>query len=175
MFTIGLVHFIMREMKVLSPQGGAGRQEWAMIFIGGISQGSKILAYGKTLLCLFCQSRTGCEVIMTYYYFSFFFIPLFKWNRRYYVKTKCCGAVYELDPQVGKAVARGEEPEITDRDLRLVQEGTRRSGWQRQEWQGGYSEEEKEPDPSATVRCPVCRQECSAQFRYCPNCGQRLR
>ena len=147
-----------------------------MIFIGGISQGSKILAYGRTLLCPFCQSLTECEVIMTCYYFSFFFIPLFKWNRRYYVKTKCCGAVYELDPQVGKAVARGEEPEITGQDLTLVKEGTGPSGWQRQEWQSVYSgEEEKEPDPSAVVRCPVCRQECSAKFRYCPNCGQRLR
>ena len=52
----------------------------------------------------------------------------------------------------------------------------KRQGWQRQEWQSVYSgEEEKEPDPSAVVRCPVCRQECSAKFRYCPNCGQRLR
>ena len=76
----------------------------------GVSQGQKILSEGLVRLCGSCGSHGRYQVIMTYMYFSFFFIPLFKWNRRYYVKMDCCEAVYELDPVVGKAVLRGENP-----------------------------------------------------------------
>ena len=57
-----------------------------MIFIGGISQGQKILDYVKTVICDRCGRYGRFQVVMTYMYFSFFFIPLFKWNRKYYVK-----------------------------------------------------------------------------------------
>ena len=65
-----------------------------VIFIGGVSQGQKILSEGLVRLCGSCGSHGRYQVIMTYMYFSFFFIPLFKWNRRYYVKMDCCEAVY---------------------------------------------------------------------------------
>ncbi len=54
-----------------------------MIFIGGISQGQKILDYVKTVICDRCGRYGRFQVVMTYMYFSFFFIPLFKWNRKY--------------------------------------------------------------------------------------------
>ena len=65
-----------------------------MIFIGGISQGQKILDYVKTVICDRCGGYGRYQVYMTYMYFSFFFIPLFKWNKRFYVKMSCCDAVY---------------------------------------------------------------------------------
>ena len=43
---------------------------------------------------------------------SLFFIPTFKWNRRYYVQTTCCGTTYELNPEIGMQIARGENVEI---------------------------------------------------------------
>ena len=61
-----------------------------MIFIGGISQGQKILDYVKTVICDRCGAYGRYQVMMTYMYFSFFFIPLFKWNKKFYVK---CPAV----------------------------------------------------------------------------------
>ena len=71
------------------------------------------------------------QVFMTYMYFSFFFIPLFKWNRRFYVKMSCCGAVYELDPEKGKALARvtagGTSPRRT---WPWSREGNRRSSYE---------------------------------------------
>ena len=100
-----------------------------MIFIGGISQGQKIVSEGLIRLCGSCGSRGRYQVLMIYTYFSFFFIPLFKWNRRYYVKMDCCEAVYELEPEVGKAVLRGENPDITEADLRLVKEGRYAGTW----------------------------------------------
>ena len=80
-----------------------------MIFIGGISQGEKILNYTQTVICDICGRYGRYQVIMTYMYFSFFFIPLFKWNKRFYVKMTCCGSVYEL-----LAGRRGKRSRRTD-------------------------------------------------------------
>ena len=66
-----------------------------MLFIGGISQGRKLLNYARSILCGSCGSTSQCQVFMTYMYFSFFFIPLFKWNKRFYVQMSCCSAIYE--------------------------------------------------------------------------------
>lgn len=42
-----------------------------MLFIGGISQGRKLLNYAKSILCGSCGSTSQCQVFMTYMYFSF--------------------------------------------------------------------------------------------------------
>ena len=108
-----------------------------MIFIGGISQGQKELAYGgSAVLCAICGGYGRYQVIMTYTYFSFFFIPLFKWNRRYYVKTTCCGSVYELDPEVGRAIAGGEDAEIRQEHLHLLQRSGQNFRGYGGDWQG---------------------------------------
>lgn len=112
-------------------------------------------------LCGSCGSHGRYQVIMTYMYFSFFFIPLFKWNRRYYVKMDCCEAVYELDPVVGKAVLRGENPDIAEADLRLVQEGRYAKTWQ---------EGSKKPHK----KCMRCGFETDEDYNYCPVCGGRI-
>ena len=43
-----------------------------MIFIGGISQGQKIVSEGLIRLCGSCGSRGRYQVLMIYTYFSFF-------------------------------------------------------------------------------------------------------
>lgn len=139
-----------------------------MIFIGGISQGMKALAYTGMLTCSFCRSTSSCQLLMTYYYFSFFFIPLFKWNKRFLVKMDCCDADYELNPLKGKAIARGEQVTINQEDLKLLEEGKiRRSQAVGQEGEG--------VEPGKTLRCPICKYEASGDCNYCPKCGQRLR
>ncbi len=125
-----------------------------MIFIGGISQGQKALDYVKTVICSCCGSYGRYEVIMTYMYFSFFFIPLFKWNRRFYVKMTCCNTVYELDPQVGMDILKGRPTDIAQSDLTLVQKGEAPK-WQKTCGNCGYSTEE--------------------EFDFCPKCGKPLR
>lgn len=132
-----------------------------MIFIGGISQGEKILDYVKTVICSRCGSYGRYQVVMTYMYFSFFFIPLFKWNRKFYVKTTCCNTIYELDAQVGTALLRGKQVDITEKDLTLVQEGNRRAGYEN----GTYRTWKK---------CSACGYETEEDFEFCPKCGRRL-
>ena len=95
-----------------------------MLFIGGISQGRKLLNYARSILCGSCGSTSQCQVFYDLYVFSvFFFYPrCLKWNKRFYVQMSCCSAIYELEPEIGKAILRGEEPAITSADLHLVRE-----------------------------------------------------
>ena len=132
-----------------------------MIFIGGISQGQKILDYVKTVICDRCGRYGRYQVMMTYMYFSFFFIPLFKWNKKFYVKMTCCGAVYELDPEVGRAILAGQDVDITGKDLTLIQEGNSRSGYEN----GAYKTWKK---------CSRGGYETEEDFDFCPKCGNRL-
>lgn len=130
-----------------------------MIFIGGISQGQKILDYVKTVICSRCGGYGRYEVFMTYMYFSFFFIPIFKWNRQFFVRMTCCGAVYRLDPEVGKMILKGQAVDISEKDLTLVQDGNRGYGPAR---------------GNAFSRCPRCGYETSEDFDFCPKCGSPL-
>ncbi|MCR5371636.1 MAG: zinc ribbon domain-containing protein [Clostridium sp.] len=124
-----------------------------MIFIGGISQGMQQLDYMKTVICGRCGAYGRYEVFMTYMYFSFFFIPLFKWNRKFFVKMSCCGAVYDLDPEKGMAILRGQQAEITEADLTLREEGQGRR---------------------YVKKCSSCGYETEEDFEFCPKCGQRF-
>ena len=127
-----------------------------MFFIIGISDGQKNLNFTQVMICSLCGKYGRCEVFMTYTYLSLFFIPCFRWNRRYYVRMTCCNALYELDPEVGRRIARGEQVEIRESDLRLVSGGSARGGRQ------------------TMRRCANCGFSTYENYEYCPHCGQRL-
>ncbi len=136
-----------------------------MIFIGGISQGRKMLNYhGSVVICDSCGAYGRYQVMMTYMYFSFFFIPLFKWGKRYYVQMSCCNAVYELDPETGAAIARGMDVEIRKENLTLIQSG---SG-------NPYTKDRGFVDNETKI-CPHCGYQFqNDEFEFCPKCGKRL-
>lgn len=128
-----------------------------MFFICGVNQGTKELKYSRTVICGQCGGYGRYQVFMTYMCLSLFFIPVLKWNRRYYVKMSCCGTVYELDAEVGRQIARGVDVEITESDLTLVQSGQRPdNGWNEKKC------------------CANCGYETTENFDFCPKCGQRL-
>ncbi len=124
-----------------------------MFFIMGINDRQEELDYHQTMICDICGEYGRYAVFMTYTVLTLFFLPTFRWNRRYYVRTSCCGSIYELDPEVGEAIARGIDVEITSADLRLVQSGRPQRGYK---------------------RCPVCGYETEEDFDFCPKCGNRL-
>ena len=49
----------------------------------------------------------GYHIYMVYESLIFFFIPIFKFGKRYLAEKN--GSIYELDPETGKAIERGEE------------------------------------------------------------------
>lgn len=129
-----------------------------MIFIGGITQKTKELLYqAAAMVCGRCGRYGRYQVYMTYMCLSLFFIPVFKWNRRYYAKTTCCGTLYALAEDVGRRIERGEELEIRPEDLTLLEDGHKLPAWETRE-----------------RRCPACGFSTREDYEYCPKCGQRL-
>ncbi len=124
-----------------------------MFFMMGITEGRKDLDFSQTMICGVCGKYGRYQVFMTYTMLSLFFIPCFKWNRRYYVRTSCCNTLYELDPEIGKAVAQGEAIEILAEHLHRVNQGI-----------CGYTYK----------RCGHCGYETSEDFAFCPKCGYRF-
>ena len=119
-----------------------------MFFMMGITSGRKELDFHQMIVCKECGSYGRYQVFMTYMVLSIFFIPVFKWNRQYFVQTSCCNTIYELDPEVGKAIEHGEDIEITADDLSKVQTG-----------------------PGVVKICSKCGYRTSEDFEYCPKCG----
>lgn len=133
-----------------------------MIFIGGINSGVRQLEYEKMVICGRCGAYGRYQVCMTYLYFSFFFIPLFKWNRRYFVTMSCCGAEYELDQEVGRALFHGASVDIREENLTLCREGN------------GNPWESRTIPEGNTRKCATCGYETKEDFSYCPKCGSRM-
>lgn len=123
-----------------------------MFFIMGISQAEKKLPFDQLLICPNCGRYGRVSVFMRYTYFMFFFLPLFRWDRHYYARMECCGAVCELDPELGKVIAKGEVSAIDPEQLRFSGGGAR----------------------SAFHVCPACGYSTTEDFQYCPKCGRPL-
>lgn len=117
----------------------------------GITDGRKDLDFSQLITCNICGKYGSFHVFMTYTVLSLFFIPCFKWNRRYYVRTSCCNTLYELDPEVGKAIAKGEKPKILPEHLEKINQGRH-----------------------SFRRCSYCGYETTEDFVYCPKCGNRF-
>lgn len=120
-----------------------------MFFIAGVNNGQSELPFTQTVVCPHCGRYGRYQVFMRYLCLSLFFLPVFKWNRRYFVRTSCCGMTYELNPEKGRAIARGADAvHIAPSDLTPC-------GEQR----------------TAPRRCPRCGYETQEDFAFCPKCG----
>ena len=60
-----------------------------MFFMMGITPGEKQLNYDQMIICNQCGSYGRYQVWMTWTCLSLFFIPVFKWNKHFYVRTTC--------------------------------------------------------------------------------------
>ena len=96
----------------------------------------------------FCRYHTLFSVIATALYL--FFIPIFKWGRKYYVQTSCCGKTYKLDNEVGRAIEKGEPVVKSQNDL------------------------EYEGQTPVIKKCNYCGYVTEENFEYCPKCGNIL-
>ena len=123
-----------------------------MFLMIGISDGRKDFDFSQSILCRACGKYGRYQVFMTYTVLLLFFIPCFKWNKHYYVQISCCGKVYELDPETGKRIARGEQVDIADNDLR----------------DAGYGSQ------PMLKTCAYCGYSTYEDFQFCPKCGREF-
>ena len=121
-----------------------------MFFVMGISDKEVKLNFDQLVICKCCGKYGHVEVFMRYTYFMFFFIPLFKWNKRYYVRMNCCNSISEISSDIGKGIENGTITSINPYILRF--EGK------------GYS----------AKRCNNCGFTTFEDFDYCPKCGSKL-
>ncbi|WMJ88493.1 zinc ribbon domain-containing protein [Anaerocolumna sp. MB42-C2] len=124
-----------------------------MFFIMGISSGQKKLEFVQTIFCSKCSQFGRLELYITYTSFTLFFIPIFKWNKKYYAKAACCGALYTIEAEIGKKIANKETITLTEQDLHLINNPN------------SYTNDNP---------CPNCGYALYPDYSYCPKCGFRL-
>lgn len=122
-----------------------------MFFIIGVTSGTNNLG---TRRCgrFSCCGTYGVMAAVTcaYQQFTFFFLPLFRFGKRYFVSCPNCGAVYEISKDEGRRIEHDFTAEINpDKIVRVV------SG-------------------RAVKFCPNCGAQVNSDCRYCPNCGAKL-
>lgn len=130
-----------------------------MFFVGifGIDNKEKIVKEIQKLYCRECNGYGLGKVIKRYDFFHFFFIPIFKWNEKYYVIYNNCNHVYSISKEKGKSIEQGEEVEINYWDLKDL---------------GVY---DYDINGNKNNKCLNCGREIEAGYTYCPYCGQKLR
>ena len=143
-----------------------------MFLMIGVNQERKELGSVSHSGCMSCGSMGRYQVYMIYTCLSLFFIPILKWGRRYYVETTCCHCLYELNPEIGNRLRRGEQVEIQGVDLTLVRQG-RTQGFEGNA--EGNSAQTKESAVNYGRRCLTCGYETMEDFDFCPKCGDQLR
>lgn len=121
-----------------------------MFLIMGISQKEKKLLFDQLIICKNCGKYGHIEVFLTYSYFMLFFIPIIKWNKHYYARMSCCNISCELNPELGKAIEKGEVSSLNQDTLHF--------------FNTGHYEK----------HCLNCGFSTTEDFQFCPRCGSRL-
>lgn len=121
-----------------------------MFFIFGINSGSSSLG-ARICRSFACCGSLGAmaAVTCTYQVFTLFFLPIFRFGKRYFVTCPNCGTVYEMSKQEGHRIEQNPTAEISPEQIYPIQ-GTGRK------------------------ICPKCRSAVDPSARFCPSCGTRL-
>ena len=118
-----------------------------MFFFGifGIQQKERTIKEFDNIICPDCGRLTRAELMESYTYFHFLFIPLLKWNRQYYLRLRCCGSSYMGEADYVDELRHREDVDC-DRPRKMQM-------------------------PSNV--CPNCGAYIHPNFAYCPYCGQK--
>ena len=122
-----------------------------MFFFFAVTSGTRELGRRRCRY-LPCCGIYGAEVSVTcaYQRFILFFIPLFRFGKRYFASCANCGAVFELTREEGRRIERDPSAEIDPSAMFRVSSG------------------------AAPRFCPRCGARVAPGDRFCPNCGERL-
>jgi hypothetical protein len=118
-----------------------------MFFFGifGIQNKVKELKEFSNVICV-CGRYSRMQLLVEYSFFHFFFIPIFKWGRRYFVEARCCGRIFEVPGDYIDELLKSDTVDIN----RL-----------------------KEVESPVRVY-PNCGGKFDSHYRYCPYCGREV-
>lgn len=133
--------------------------EKSMFFIGifGIENKDKEIKILDNISCKKCNETITGRLIKNLNFFHLFFIPLFKWNEKYYLVCNQCKSVYIIPKDKGKTLENGENIEISYWDLQEIHN---------EYCNNNYCE---------TNICTNCGEKLELNFKYCPYCGTRMK
>ena len=120
-----------------------------MVLLFGTSTKQEKLDFIQSIFCSNCNKFGDYEAFMTYSIFTLFFIPIFKWNKKYYLTSMCCGSLYRLNKDIGRAIEKGHNVNIVESDLKPININT-------------------------NVVCLNCKAPLEDDFEYCPKCGEKI-
>lgn len=118
-----------------------------MFFFGifGVNSKVKNIKEFANTICI-CGRYSRLELMEEYMYFHFFFIPLFKWGRKYFVEARCCSRVFGVPKDYVEDLLIGDAVDIK----RLM-----------------------EVDVPYKV-CSNCNNYVDSHYKYCPHCGKEF-
>ena len=76
------------------------------------------LDFFQTIECPECKRAGSWRAFKSFKQFTINFIPLFKYSKKYYIETTCCGKRYEILPELGKQIENKEKTEISLAEIR---------------------------------------------------------
>lgn len=119
-----------------------------MFFIGvfGVDSSEKVLKQLNSLVCPGCGRLCSGKLIFESTFFHIFFIPVFRWNKKYFLRTDCCGSKYIMTREKTEKILKGEALDLA----------------------------EYEHDERGSSFCAECKYPLSPDFSYCPRCGRKI-
>lgn len=121
-----------------------------MFFIFGINTKQEKLNFDELKICKVCGSYGRFEAFVKYTALSLFFIPVFKWGKKYFVKATCCGSIFQISDELGRDIEWGRVSSIRDEDLIPVNTNYYRHR-----------------------SCTNCGYSLEDEHVYCPKCGTK--
>lgn len=144
-----------------------------MFIVWGTDTKKKDYSSIGPVICPGCGSYGRYNIFKTYRVLTFFFfIPTFRWGTQFYAQSTCCGALYELDKEVGKAVASGAPVEIKPEHLRLISAGNVQQAQPVQQIEN--SQQAQPVQNTATKTCSNCGAHVGADSLFCSSCGTKF-
>jgi len=121
-----------------------------MFLIFGFTNGTSDIGTHKCCFFSCCGASGAMGVVTcTFQQFTLFFIPIFRFGKRYFVTCPSCGTVYEMSKEEGRRIEHDYTAEIDPNSIYVVQRSSRKV-------------------------CPNCKCAVDQSSRYCPNCGTSL-
>ncbi len=118
--------------------------------IMGINEEVKQLSFHKNTICKKCGRYGSLDGFMRCSVFSIFFIPIFRFSKKYYLKSNCCGAVFEVSEEKGRKMESCQNVDFDDSELKSSEYYNRPS------------------------YCPCCGYPLGNDHNFCPRCGRKI-